>query len=129
MKTLLSLIACLFLQGCFDTTTGLNVVTKIENVQQVFMHEPGRYSVLIGDNKQSTVQRLGDYLAATKTVFLYDVPADKNPWVEILVTEVLDERALRQEITFHLKPAQKLQGAGWDHGKGGHGQTIPIKIN
>lgn len=96
------------------------------NIVKVMMHEPERYSVLVQDTDKSlkTLTYRGCKLIA-------DVPKNESMWLEIEMNkakeEVTDEGYHYKWAKIHIHSADQLNGAGWDHGKHGRGQTEVVE--
>ena len=96
------------------------------SIVRVMMHEPERYSVLVQEKDKSlkTLTYRGCQLIA-------DVPKDEPMWLEVEMNkakeEITDEGYHYKWAKIHIHSADQLNGAGWDHGKGGRGQTEVVE--
>ncbi len=99
---------------------------RIENITQIFLHEPGVYTIHV--YAPETKSATSDYLhnKYTPVEFVYDAPDGKLAWLVISYRTYNEDRR-NKKLTFHIHPNEKLLGAGWDHGKGGRGRTNVIE--
>ncbi len=101
---------------------------RVENVTRVLMHEPSRYTLLTalpdGRIEQHTY---GGYGLCYKPPDLYhDVPPDKPIWAEL--REANDGcTPCTYVASIHLHSVEEINGAGWNHGKFGNGQTTVVE--
>lgn len=96
------------------------------NVDRVFMHEPGQYTFLVSDD----TKRL--WLITPRTTSGYflifaDVSANEPMWAKVTYDETKDFYEGRTEVEIHIHSAKEIDGAGWDFGKQGKGQTVPVE--
>lgn len=108
----------------------------IYNVQRVLMHEEGNYDFLIFGQDSVSLQEI--QINGSKTLYA-DVPPDKNIWLDLhyKVYSPAEEKQLKANpklgfshclgVEIHLHSAKDINGAGWDHGKSGKGQTNVIE--
>lgn len=88
---------------------------KIEHTQRVFMHDQRHFSFILNDG---TIKDFfnRDY---SSPKIIKDVPMDKEIWVLYNGFGTLKE--------IHLHGYAEINGAGWDYGKNGHGQNVPLE--
>jgi len=99
------------------------------------MHSEGSYSVLVRED--SRLVQLGIVVenSDSRAIQLVDdVPKGSPLWVEYScqfcgdLSHPLESQTLRVKgITFHISSILDINGAGWDRGKFGHGQTVVIQ--
>ncbi len=117
----LVIYAGIFLAGCSSRQDPDEMVT---GVVRVFMHSPMQYSVMITNFQDDREVRLRtfDYCPVK---FFADVPRDELMWV--LVRKASNTSSYPYSLEFHIHSPKDVEGAGWNHGKGGQGQTIVIE--
>ena len=98
----------------------------VKNVKRVFMHDPGRYSVLVQDPgsleyKPLNVPGWGSASNCHSIRIFGDVPESDSIWLRFhYIGEAGD---LQRELEIHIRSEKDIEGGGWDHGKHGRGQT------
>ena len=112
----------------------------INGVQRILMHEPKRYTFLVKQPNSDTLASLssGDLWGGGRMprqfIFIADVPGDKEMWLNLKYVvaskqEEGERKAIKKYDTMeiHVHTAKDVNGAGWDHGKYGQGQTTTIE--
>lgn len=122
MWVILSGMCFFFLSSCEEKELAQE---KVENIVRVFMHEPGRYSFLIQLSNSSVVTMRTFLLYNCETKFIMDVPKNEKMWAYI--KRESDPRVFRTFIDVHIHSVRDVEGAGWNHGKFGKGQTYVIQ--
>lgn len=91
--------------------------SKIARIQRVFMHSPVNFSFMVEaeEGKRSILLRLRDDVWPE---FIWDVPRGEAAYAICKLNE--------NKIELHLYAKEQVEGAGWDHGKQGHGRTIVL---
>ena len=89
---------------------------KTSEIKAAYMHEAGRYSIMVQDANTLSLVKLG--YATIKT----DVTAGSNIWYEATYNGMNE----CVESTIHLHSVDDLNTAGWNHGKFGSGTTHRI---
>lgn len=80
------------------------------------MHEPRSYSILVRNNDNKEIESVSwDYWHTIHIVD--DVLSTQKIWAEV------DDK----QVYIHIHSAQEINGAGWNHGKGGQGETIGVE--
>lgn len=97
--------------------------TKYQNVERVFFHEPGHYSVLIPIKKDKELLQM-DMGFSTYRIF-EDVPQDEQMWASVDEYKILGR--FNYSTNIHIHSAKDINGAGWNHGKIGSGNTIGVE--
>ena len=92
---------------------------------RIFMHEPGRYSFMIQLSDSDVVTMRTFRLFNCETRFILDVPQDEKMWAYI--QEKGKGPEYRTFVDLHIHSVRDMEGAGWDHGKFGRGQTHIIQ--
>lgn len=100
---------------------------RLDGVTRVMMHEPWRYTFLMEDSGRITQRTIGQNPCGNVPVLFQDVPTGHPMWVEYRTvrsgkTDVCDEL-----ITIHIHSVADINGAGWNHGKYGSGQTTVVE--
>ena len=116
MKNLI-VILMFFIVGCSQAGHRIHDI-KREHIVRVFMHEPGDYSVLVNNNGELVSKTF-----ACKIRLIRDVPYDEPMYYE--GERNRDGYFLRVEI--HVHSEKDINGAGWNHGKFGSGQTVEVE--
>ncbi len=113
----------LFVSGCSGSQTPPEKTgeEKIVNVLRIFMHTPNTYSVMMPGPQDSEIKLVTLPYAPAR--FFVDVPVDEHMWV--LVGK--KSYGFPSVIEFHIHSQKDIEGAGWNHGKGGSGQTIIVE--
>jgi hypothetical protein len=89
------------------------------------MHETYHYSVML-EADQTGINKVIDLPVGDYTL-VSDVPEGNSPWVYIKSTTHAPVGDRSHCIWIHIHNAQNIEGAGWNHGKFGSGNTIPIQ--
>jgi hypothetical protein len=111
----------------------------IDNVERVFMHRPGEYSIFVREGDSLTHYMLANHhtptkiydfteifgthrhISVTKPVeILIDVKPGRANWVECNITQVADSFpfAIEAEIKIHLSSSQDVVGSGYQRQEG-----------
>lgn len=98
---------------------------KIDDVVKVFLHEPRHYSFLC-KMPDSNELILRDFRNISPRIFR-DVPSNKNMYVELRGIWKNIDGMHYNSVTIHIHAVSGIEGAGWDHGKFGRGQTQVIE--
>jgi len=109
------LLFLLFLPGC-ETPQHY----KVNNIVRVFMHDPGKYSLMVREDGQ--LKSLPFHGHSNYFYVYEDVPSGEPMWADVDKTS----NGVKT-ITLHVHDEKDIQGGGWDHGKFGSGQTQVFK--
>lgn len=126
MKYLL-LLSCLLagLTGCGEKR--VSEVMRLDGRMRILMHEPGRYTILAEmPNREVKQHSFGHTCGPMVPVITYGLPAEQPVWVEYQV-EQRGPHICNRLIAIHLHSVTEINGAGWDHGKQGKGQTTVVQ--
>lgn len=103
---------------------------KIDRVARILMHEPDRYTFLyrVPDSKELESMTIDHIINLS---IIEDVPTNNEMWVNIKRHSGGGGRT-RDEVTIdsveiHIHGANDINGAGWNHGKFGRGQTTVVE--
>lgn len=98
---------------------------RVDNVVRVFMHQPHEYTFMI--EKDGTAELETHHFRYAKIRLVADVPAEDQMWA--LVREVEERGGYKfvEEIVIHIHSPKDINGAGWDRGKSGSGQTHVVE--
>ena len=128
--SILSLTAgCVTKESCFRGNG------KVDKVTRVFMHEPGVYSVLIenpttGDLTPLALDMGGDFPDVRfRAVVRADVPPGAPMWLNKWAHYIGDSPtgACERLVDIHVHSPAEINGAGWNHGKHGAGETTVVE--
>ena len=99
-----------------------NVDSKIERIQRVFMHSPVEFSFMVEaeEGKRSIVLWLRSNVLPE---FIWDVPRGESAYAFCRTTGSGDFI-----LEMHLYSKDQVEGAGWDQGKFGSGQTVVVPM-
>jgi len=103
------------------------VTTTVKNVERVLMHEPENYTFFYTNPKAPNELLPLRIPAVIKVNFFQDVPAEENSWLTFTSYGECLSICHAGLLELHLHSAQEINGAGWDHGKFGRGQTIVVE--
>lgn len=107
--------------GCCGGDSDQPYNGKINNVVKVFMHQSSHYSVMYEDKE---ILRTWDFGNWAPVLIKKDVEKDAPMWVEYQGTKSEKYNSIKyKRITIHVRSADDINGAGWNRGKGGRGQT------
>ena len=98
----------------------LNDNVRVDNIEMVFMHARNDYSIMVDGEIQPIDP---PYLRLESVVFLFDVKEGDSNYM--LKTLTKDKKGVN--VVFHLRDHSSLNGAGWNRGKYGKGQTTIIE--
>jgi hypothetical protein len=96
---------------------------KIEHVARVLEHEPGRWTVFIQRSDTPELERLS---LRGSSRWIADVPPGEEMWLVIRSVRC-GTKGRCEDNEFHIRSVKDIQGAGWNHGKFGSGQTVVIR--
>lgn len=97
---------------------------KIENVVRIFMYDQYHWSLMVQLPSSNESKLLG--LIYVKEVrFIADVPSERMMWV--LIKKNKASFTLADQAFFHVHSPADINGARWNHGKGGHGETVVVE--
>jgi len=122
MVVLLVVGAALFYR---DITAFTLPENKKMNVDRIYMHEPGRYSVMIKTGPKGEELEIIELRADRKIHIIADVPSQDPCWVYFEREKTMKQSW--EKIWIHVHSPQDIQGGGWNHGKFGKGQTVIIE--
>lgn len=94
---------------------------KIGGVVRVLMHDTSHYTLLIQRKNSTELEMRSISLWNVSPRFIADVPFGQPMWV-LLKGEKMGGMA-RFKADIHIHSPKEVEGAGWDHGKSGHGIT------
>lgn len=98
-------------------------MTTYRGVERILMHEPHRYSFFIeGQTRVLTV----NVISRDEVYVKPDVAPGEKCWIEVGAPWVQNE-CQRIKLVIHLHSFKEINGAGWNHGKFGHGETVVIE--
>lgn len=120
---------CLCFMGCAGCAERERLV-QYSNVKQLLMHETNHYSLVITDeNNGAEIIDLEGFHGQNTIKIYFDVPDHKDQWAKIdFYTPPLgDDNEKVRQGEVHLHYNSKINGAGWDHGKFGKGQTVEVE--
>ncbi|MFA6963092.1 MAG: hypothetical protein WC227_00015 [Patescibacteria group bacterium] len=98
-------------------------VLRYDNVVRVLMHEPNYFS-LYTEQTDSKILGYQEFSDCSFTEIIADVPPGEKMWA--LKTEIKGTPT-KWLLQIHIHSPKDINGAGWDHGKYGRGQTVPIE--
>jgi hypothetical protein len=127
MKYLLLLLCLLAgLTGCGEKKR-VSEIMRLEGRMRILMHEPGRYTILAEmPNWEVKQYSFGRTCGLMVPVITYGLPAEQPVWVAYQV-EQSGPHICNRLIEIHLHSVTEINGAGWDHGKQGKGQTTVVQ--
>jgi hypothetical protein len=135
----------IFLAGCATTATEKVEPTVVSGISRVFMHEPGNFTFLVEhiDTKklgQLRVSTYGNYVTIVEDLSedqpisvvyscsKYTGQSDEKSYQCRTVPSNFSNWNVRAgRLTIHLHSAKEIDGAGWNHGKFGRGQTVVVQ--
>lgn len=129
MKKIIHILFCLAVAGCCGNQP-TDRKGKVENIQRVFMHEPGDYTVMwLDKDKQLQTRRFNGY--RSNVILKADVSSGEPMWAEWRgwgsPNHPNEDRYVSYErVVIHVHNAESINGAGWNHGKHGRGQTQEV---
>jgi len=127
MKKLFAIISLLALCSCEESNKDSgekSKVTKYSHVEKVFVHEPGRYSILVRCEKDKELVPVIFSRYINYRLF-DDVPFEEPMWA--IFTEYTIRSAKTSDLEIHIHSLKDLNGGGWDHGKEGKGTTNTVE--
>ena len=113
--------------------------TVIRNVQRIFMHEKGRYTALVKNSNTNKIGRLAIVIYNDLNLMMFeDVPENEQIWIEYycgypdynckeIPANFSFWKIYPEKVIMHLHSAKEINGAGWNHGKYGRGQSVVIE--
>lgn len=124
-KGVIALFVLLIL-GC---STSRTEPVRIDNVSRVMMHERGRYTLMVEepDGRISLRSFGGSPCFYPETVLFHDVPEGDPMWATYRTVSRSCENPCEELTELHVHSAEDINGAGWNHGKFGSGQTTVVE--
>lgn len=118
-------IFCFGLSTCIPENTG--VIVKIEFIR-VFMHEPHHYSIL--SEKNTELQEIEIDCYGDRPRIFKDILDNEPMYLTAKLFRAKNwmyptDRYLNVEI--HIHSEKDMNGAGWNHGKFGKGDTTILE--
>ncbi|MFH1430352.1 MAG: hypothetical protein ABIG71_02390 [Candidatus Uhrbacteria bacterium] len=98
---------------------------RIDNVERVLMHEPNRYSLFTRSSDDS--DRLTHHNIFTEPTIVTDAPGGEPMWATWTQYSDGCDGTIYRNFVIHIHSARDINGAGWDRGKNGRGQTTVIE--
>lgn len=125
MKTnMFFILVLVFFCGCDSSITKENERTQI--VERIFMHEPTKYSFLYFKPSTNELKTATYGIDQEHLKIIPDVKLENKPW--FYYAEFKGHNRFGYHILIiHLRNVSDIQGAGWNHGKFGRGQTIIVQ--
>ena len=125
MRIIGSLLLFLVVSGCGYKS---GEEKTIQNVVRVFMHEYKHYSVFVREPGTSELKQitLNPEIRGTVRIFA-DVPEGQNMWVYTHSFSGGIDIEVGVDIDIHVHSEKNIEGAVWDHGKLGRGNTHIIE--
>ena len=130
----------IFCYGCEDKREQehYKVTHRIKNVVRVFMHEPDVYTVYYQKPGSDKIEK--EYinsLGTDKVAIIADVAPDEMMHVEFACEHLVpceNRKGCNKKLCVNMKKAKihihsvdDINGAGWNHGRHGRGQTVVIE--
>lgn len=128
MKNLFAFLVCstfvLIMVGCDGCEKKLLGTTKYPKVERVFMHQTNDYSFMI--LKEGKLESIHHYCVDKFDIFP-DVEPGAPMWAEVDDWSCAGGGNTHRIIRIHVHSAKDVEGAGWNHGKRGSGQTNAVE--
>ncbi|MFA6408461.1 MAG: hypothetical protein WCW36_03275 [Candidatus Paceibacterota bacterium] len=131
-RSVVLLAVAIMLQGCFEKVS-IPQDERIDGVVRILMHEPGRYTLLVQEVGSPLIHERKVFGAEgcwiSEVAYIPDVPTDQSMWLAINYdqTEAPPSCQYDTRLVFHIHDIQDINGAGWNHGKFGSGQTVVVE--
>ncbi len=129
-RNVLAVVICALMVGC---SSGEVSDERINNVVRVFWHEHDRYSVLVerSEGVYSIVSLPANVCVhnGAMVLIIADVPAREKMWVSAKIKRGAsnDVNPCIKKMEIHVHSPKDVEGAAWNHGKFGSGQTSVIE--
>jgi hypothetical protein len=125
MKRLILLLGITaLLSGCFSQEKPSST-TSIHDIVAIWYHEGSSYSFTTVENNKLKNYGFGNDTLCTTEVVL-DLKPNEKPWATV-TTHHLTFGETRNSYIIHAHSISDIQGAGWNHGKFGSGQTTRLE--
>lgn len=107
------------------TSTSCKQVERDEKseVVAVWKHDPGVYSVTIKDGITLVDKSFWSDMGRATPLIITDVPEGQNMWYEAHFSDNAFNGKGYSNVRIHIHSIKDINGAGWNHGKFGSGQT------
>jgi len=116
------------LVGCScSSEPAVKKTIEYPNVRQFLMHDTYEFSIVFVDDKNKAhIKTLNSCDLERKLSVYFDVLPDQKQYAKIEFSgQGRSETVISGEV--HLYTYGRINGAGWDHGKHGSGQTIKLE--
>lgn len=110
------------------SATDWSETKRIDGVSRVMMHEPSRYTMLVEKSDGTIAQySFGGGCCGNVPKIFHDVPSGQPMWIEYRTGDPGKNSAFDQLLTIHVHSVGDINGAGWNHGKFGRGETTVLE--
>lgn len=132
MRMISVFVLLLTLTGCaLESRT----IHKLEGGVRLFMHEDNHYTMMMQEGNELVAISIVVHNNANSSVrFIEDVPVGQPLWIEYSCVRCSElKRPYSPQdipvrgVTFHISTSADINGAGWNHGKFGSGQTTVVQ--
>lgn len=128
--------------GCSTNATEKVEPTSVSGITRVFMHEPGYFTFLVENTDSKKVSQLRVKTYRDDTVLMEDLEEGQPIRVEYscgnnhrsefyqcksIPPNFSNWNVYAKKLTIHLHSVKEIDGAGWNHGKFGRGQTTVVQ--
>lgn len=138
---IVSCFLTIFLIGCSTNTTKKVEPTSVSGITRVFMHEPGYFTFLVENTDSKKVGQLRIKTNIDNVIIMKDLDEGQSIQIEYSCGKFQNEmyqcksippnfsnwNVYALKLTIHLHSVKELDGAGWNHGKFGSGQTVVVQ--
>ena len=124
----LRFLPLLLLLGCDQS----RITTEQREIIAIYMHDPGKYSVLYRAEDHSLVNLYFNMVWVNNQTppdmkLIDDVPQGSNMWYLASLREGGMNMEGYVKVHIHIHSSTDVNAGGWNHGKGGHGQTTVLE--
>lgn len=112
---------------------------SVSGISRVFMHEPGCFTFLVKNTDSKKVGQLRVCSNENNVIISEDLEESQSIRVEYscrpyhhnecnpISSDSSNWNVRTARLTIHLHSVKEIDGAGWNHGKFGSGQTVVVQ--
>ncbi len=136
INILIAMVSLAFFASCSSAQEETSKIV-INSVLRVFLHQPatrttlGSYSIMYrGEKDEFSIKSLDDLIpikAVVGTIKFTQAKPDEPMKVELILKEHNIFNPDRWTAVIYIHGPEDVNGGGWNHGKGGKGQTLVVQ--
>lgn len=103
-------------------------VETLQGITRIMMHSPNKYTFFARrDSQPEQLMHIFTVQTTSGISIFDDVHPEEMCWIRFLRYDMGANRHYLNKLEIHLHSVKEINGAGWDHGKHGSGQTTVLE--